>query len=327
MKKVGFTTSIPVELVFVAGYKPVDINNIFISENNAEKLIENAEKVGFPRNSCAWIKGMYSCIMDKIELDVIIGVVEGDCSNTRAFREVLQVNGVESIPFSYPSSRDYNLLKSEILNLCKFFNIDLKQCVQVKKRLDDIRKKLVYLDELTWRYNKATSFENHLWQVSSSDFNGDYTIFESQLDEKILEIEKRNQSQEKTRIAYIGVPPINPELYDFIETLNGRVVYNEVQRQFTMADSIGKDDIVETYRIFTYPYDIYVRLEDIKKHIKKRNIEGVIHYTQAFCFRGIEDIVIRKYLDVPVLTLEGDRPGSLDSRTKLRIESFIDMIS
>lgn len=326
MKKVGFTTSIPVELVFAAGYKPVDINNIFISENNAEKLIEDAEKIGFPRNSCAWIKGMYSCIMDKIELDVIIGVVEGDCSNTRAFREVLQVNGVESIPFSYPNSRDYNLLKSEILNLCKFFKIDLEQCIQVKRKIDNIRKKLVYLDELTWKHNKATSFENHLWQVSSSDFNGDYTIFESQLDEKILEIEKRDPSQKKTRIAYIGVPPINPELYDFIETLNGRVVYNEVQRQFTMADSIGVDDIVETYRIFTYPYDIYIRLEDIKRHIKERNIDGLIHYTQAFCFRGIEDIVIRKHLDIPVLTLEGDRPGNLDSRTKLRIESFIDML-
>jgi benzoyl-CoA reductase/2-hydroxyglutaryl-CoA dehydratase subunit BcrC/BadD/HgdB len=94
-----------------------------------------------------------------------------------------------------------------------------------------------------------------------------------------------------------------------------------------MADSIGLDDIVETYRNFTYPYDIYARLEDIKKQVKKRKVDGVIHYTQAFCFRGIEDIVIRKHLDVPVLTLEGDRPGNLDSRTKLRLESFIDMIS
>ncbi len=129
------------------------------------------------------------------------------------------------------------------------------------------------------------------------------------------------------RLAYIGVPPIIFDLYDFVETLNARAVYNEVQRQFTMADSIGLDDIVETYRNFTYPYDIYARLEDIKKQVKKRKVDGVIHYTQAFCFRGIEDIVIRKHLDVPVLTLEGDRPGNLDSRTKLRLESFIDMIS
>ncbi|NLI57298.1 MAG: 2-hydroxyacyl-CoA dehydratase [Clostridium sp.] len=327
MKKVGFTTSIPVELVFAAGYQPVDINNIFVNDNNPEKLVECSERVGFPRNSCAWIKGMYSCIMEKIDLDIIIGVVEGDCSNTRAFREVLQLNGVESIPFSYPTSRDYNLLKSEILNLCKFFNINLENCIQVKRKLDNIRKKLVYLDELTWKHNKARGVENHIWQVSSSDFNGDYKVFESQLNEKIQEIEKRNEFNEKVRLAYIGVPPIIFDLYDFVETLNARAVYNEVQRQFTMADSIGLDDIVETYRNFTYPYDIYARLEDIKKQVKKRKVDGVIHYTQAFCFRGIEDIVIRKHLDVPVLTLEGDRPGNLDSRTKLRLESFIDMIS
>lgn len=141
-EKVGFTTSIPVELVFAAGYQPVDINNIFVNDNNPEKLVECSERVGFPRNSCAWIKGMYSCIMEKIDLDIIIGVVEGDCSNTRAFREVLQLNGVESIPFSYPTSRDYNLLKSEILNLCKFFNINLENCIQVKRKLDNIRKSL-----------------------------------------------------------------------------------------------------------------------------------------------------------------------------------------
>ena len=76
MKKVGFTTSIPVELVFAAGYQPVDINNIFVNDNNPEKLVECSERVGF-RNSCAWIKGMYSCIMEKIDLDIIIGVVEG----------------------------------------------------------------------------------------------------------------------------------------------------------------------------------------------------------------------------------------------------------
>jgi len=31
-------------------------------------------------------------------------------------------------------------------------------------------------------------------------------------------------------------------------------------------------------------------------------------------------------LKVPVLTIEGDRPGNLDQRTRLRIEAFIDML-
>ena len=93
-----------------------------------------------------------------------------------------------------------------------------------------------------------------------------------------------------------------------------------------MIDSIGEDDIVKTYLNFTYPYDIYRRIEDINNNIKLRNLDGIIHYTQSFCFRGIEDIVLRKKLDIPILTIEGDKPGELDSRTKLRIEAFIDML-
>ena len=53
------------------------------------------------------------------------------------------------------------------------------------------------MDELTWKYNKAKGVENHLWQVSSSDFNGDYRVFESELDEKIQEIEKEMNLMKK----------------------------------------------------------------------------------------------------------------------------------
>ncbi|HEX3029003.1 MAG TPA: 2-hydroxyacyl-CoA dehydratase, partial [Clostridia bacterium] len=175
--------------------------------------------------------------------------------------------------------------------------------------------------------NKATGFENHLWQVSSSDFNGDYRTFSADLRNKIAEIEERSPKKESIRLGYIGVPPINGDLYDYVESIGSRVVFNEVQRQFTMASGIDNEDIVEVYRLFTYPYSLNRRLEDIKREIEKREIDGIIHYTQAFCFRGIEDIVIRKELDVPVLTLEGDRPGELDARTKLRIEAFVDMLS
>lgn len=326
MKKVGFTTSIPVEVIFTAGLRPVDLNNVFITSANPGRFIELAENAGFPRSTCAWIKGIYSAILDTGDIDTIIGVVEGDCSNTRALIEVLELKGIRSIPFSYPNSREYGQLKAEINKLCSLFGVSLEDCIRVKRELDVIRERLAALDELTWKHNKASGFENHLWQVSASDFNGDYVVFRKDLEEKLDEIEKREARADKVRLGYIGVPPINSDLYDFTEALGARVVYNEVQRQFTMADGIGKDDMVEVYRSFTYPYSLSGRLVDIRKHIKTRAIDGIIHYTQAFCFRGIEDIVIRKELDVPVLTLEGDKPGSMDARTKLRIESFIDMI-
>ncbi|MEJ2024320.1 MAG: 2-hydroxyacyl-CoA dehydratase, partial [Deltaproteobacteria bacterium] len=65
---------------------------------------------------------------------------------------------------------------------------------------------------------------------------------------------------------------------------------------------------------------------DIREAIRERNLDGVIHYTQTFCHRQIYDILLRENLPVPILTLEGDRPVSLDSRSELRIETFIQML-
>jgi len=326
LKNVGFTTSIPVEVLFAAGLRPIDLNNIFITHENPERLLEKAENAGFPRNTCAWIKGIFSAVLLHGNIDTIIGVIEGDCSNTKALIEVFELYNIKCVPFSYPNSRNYRNLEAEILSLCRYFNVTLKDCSEIKNKLDTIRKKLIYLDELTWKSNKARGFENHIWQVSSSDFNGDYELFDAELDRAITEIEERQPLRERIRLGYIGVPPINGDLYSFIETLDARIVYNEVQRQFAMPCGVDCEDIVEMYRMFTYPYNLSGRLSDIKNEISKRKLNGVIHYTQAFCFRGIEDIIIRKELGIPVLTLEGDRPGNLDQRTKLRLESFIDML-
>lgn len=326
MKSIGFTTSIPVEIIYAAGLRPIDLNNVFITDKNAVGLIEEAENEGFPRNTCSWIKGMYSAVLNSKNIDTVVSVVEGDCSNARALSEVLDLKGIRCIPFSYPNSKSYKDLEEEMENLCHAFDTTFEQAHKIKKELDKIRKRLVYVDELTWKYNKVTGFENHIWQVSSSDFDTDYRAFSAKLEQEISDMENRQTRTEKVRLGYIGVPPINTDLYEFIENMDARIVYNEVQRQFTMAHGIGIDDLVEVYRTFTYPYDLYGRIKDIKNQISKREIDGIIHYTQAFCFRGIEDIVIRKELDVPILTLEGDHPGALDSRSKLRIESFIEML-
>lgn len=325
MKKIGFTTTIPVESVFAAGIIPVDLNNVFITSCQSSKLVDEAEKDGFPRNTCAWIKGIYSALKE-FDIDAIIGVIEGDCSNTRALLEVLVSNGTKCFPFSYPISRKYDAILSEIKNLSDFFGVSIDDCKNVKREIDIVREKVRYLDELTWKHNKATGFENHIWQVSTSDFNGNYNTYLEDISVKIKEIEERKAIDDRLRLGFIGVPPIMGDLYEFLEIFGARVVFNEVQRQFTMVHGIGMEDLAEVYRMYTYPYDLNGRLEDIKKEIITRNIQGIIHYTQSFCFRAIEDIIIRKELGVPVLTLEGDKPGKLDSRTKLRIEAFVDMI-
>ena len=113
-------------------------------------------------------------------------------------------------------------------------------------------------------------------------------------------------------------------LRETIESFGARVVFNEIQRQFSMPHE--EDDIIDLYLKYTYPYEIEGRIEDIKSAIKERELDGLIHYTQTFCFRQIYDIILRESLSLPILTLEADRPGKLDSRTALRLETFVEML-
>ena len=39
-----------------------------------------------------------------------------------------------------------------------------------------------------------------------------------------------------------------------------------------------------------------------------------------------EDIVLKEKLDIPILNIEGDKLNTLDARTKLRLEAFLDML-
>ncbi|MFQ3549690.1 MAG: 2-hydroxyacyl-CoA dehydratase family protein [Armatimonadota bacterium] len=320
MKKIGITTTIPVEIVFSANMIPVDLNNIFITSQNPGELVRNAEYEGYPRNSCGWIKGIYSSIKNK-EVDALIAVVAGDCSQTQAMIETL--NGdIEIIPFEYPYTRDKNQLKKQFENLINSLNTTWDNVLIWQKRLDKIRAKVWELDRLTWQENAIKSFDNHYYQVCCSDFNSDPEKFEKELDEKLDNT--HNKYDDGIRLGYIGVPPIYTDIYSFIESLGARVVFNEVQRQFSLP--YKTDDILEKYLLYTYPYDVQGRIADIKNEIEKRNLHGIIHYTQSFCFRQILDIVIRKNIDIPILTIEGDSPSPLDARTKLRIESFLEML-
>jgi len=320
--KIGFTTSFPVEVVFAAGHIPIDMNNIFIS-GNANNFVEQAEFDGYPRNICSWIKGMYSVAHDA-EMDAVIGVVEGDCSNTHSLMSTLVDKNIDVISFSFPHDKNRNKLAAEIEKLEQYFNVNHTKVDEVKLRLDKIRKKLIYLDELTFKENKITGLENHLWLVNSSDFNGNPQNFEIRLDEFILEATKRESIKTDFRFGFLGVPPIITDLYDFLLEHKVNVVFNEIQRQFSMP--YLENDIVDQYLHYTYPYTIFDRLKDIQLEIKNRKLDAVISYSQSFCHRQIDNILIKKYIDIPVLTIEGDQPGELDARTKLRIESFLDML-
>ena len=339
MGKIGLTTTVPIEVIYAAGEIPIDLNNIFITSSEAKMRIEEAELAGFPRNVCGWIKGLYATALHNPDIRRIIAVTQGDCSNTQALMETWEVEGLEIIPFAFPYDRDPDMLRLQMDKLIDALGAAWADVNLQKKRLDQVRALAWEIDRLTWEENRVGGLENHLFLVSCSDFNSDPEGFAHEMQEFIrmarerepfsIQVQKRTQTKQtkgrELRLGFIGVPPIVPAVYDFLEEHGARVVFNEVQRQFAMP--FETDDIVEQYRLYTYPYTVFQRIQDIAVEAERRRLDGIIHYTQSFCFRQIEDLIIRKKLDYPILTLEGENPTGLDARSKMRLESFIAMLS
>jgi len=323
-KYIGMTSTIPAEIIFAAGRVPVDLNNIFITSPQANAWVEEAEEKGFPRTLCSWIKGIYIALHYRPEIKKVIAVTQGDCSNTQALTEILLHRGIEVLHFNYPYDRNPDILKKNIEELMGTFGVSWAKVNRTKKRMEAIRKQLIYLDQETWRGNRVHGWENHLFLVNSSDFKGDLDCYEEELALFLDHLPHRPSLPETVRLGYVGIPPIQSGLYEFIEHLGGRVVFNEIQRQFSMPTP-GKN-LIQQYLAYTYPYDIFGRIKDIGEAIVQRKLDGLIHYTQTFCFRQVQDLLIRKHLSVPILTLEGDKPRPIDNRTKFRLEAFIDVL-
>jgi benzoyl-CoA reductase/2-hydroxyglutaryl-CoA dehydratase subunit BcrC/BadD/HgdB len=316
---------VPVEVLIGAGYQPIDLNNVLVSAPDPTHFVTIAERDGFPLNCCAWIKGIYGVCMES-GIENVLCVTSGDCSNTVMLMEVLKLKGKNAIPFAYPEHPNKEQMDYTLERLAATFSTTIEAADRVGQKLKPVRDLALKLDKLTWKENKVSGGENHLWLVSTSDFNGDYHKYQQDVQELINNCIKREPYPDKEiSVGYIGVPPVYAkELYPYIEKHGARVVFNEIQRQFAMPQP-GKS-LAEQYTNYTYPYSINERLADIKTEIKKRNIRGVIHYVQAFCHRGIGDIVIRNAIDLPVLTLEGNADFFLNGHVKTRIEAFLDMI-
>jgi benzoyl-CoA reductase/2-hydroxyglutaryl-CoA dehydratase subunit BcrC/BadD/HgdB len=320
---VGLTSTVPVEVVFAAGLKPLDLNNHFITSRAPDRLLREAEQAGFSHNTCSWIKGIYSTVLSH-GVQSVIAVTGGDCSNTLALAEVLERRGVRIIPFDYPLDRSKESLRKQVKGLIQALDTTWSQVLAAQDRLDRIRKKLRHLDHLTYHDNVVSGFENHLFLVTSSDFGSDPDAYEERLNQFLDQAKKRAPMIDAVRLGLLGVPPILEGLYQFLESVGARVVFNEVQRQFSIP--FEDPDLLDRYRKYTYPYGIEARLEDIRGEFEERKLDGLIHYTQTFCYRQIYDIILRESLHVPFLTIEGDRPGKLDGRTEIRLESFVEML-
>ncbi len=322
-KRIGITTTVPIEVIYAAGYIPVDLNNIFIRNSEPNVLIEEAEFAGFPRPFCAWIKGIYSAI--KISgIKKIIGVTRGDCSDTSALCEILEGEGIEVITFSYPEKPDKKQMQFEIKKLCNALGATYQQAEEKKIEFDDIRKKLIEIDYSAHNDGIVNGEELFDFQINASDFCGNPSEYNNKCEKFLAEIKGRNKGSNFLRIGMVGIPAIYSDIIGVLEKLGVDVVYYQIPRQFTIP-FVG-ENLDDSYSKYTYPYSFGYQLQDICEQVNERKLDGIIHYVQSFCHRQLYDRMLKSKIKVPVLSIEGDRPSMVDGRTMTRIEAFIETI-
>ena len=242
--------------------------------------------------------------------------------------ELLSRRGRRVFPFDYPSQDDPAGLRQAMSRLAHELGADLARAEEIRSELVPLRKDLERLDRLTWREGKVSGAENHLWLVSASDFDGDPIDFAQRLSRFLSEAESRPSRSPRVRLGLLGVPPIISGLHETLEELGASVVFNEVPRQFAMLDGEQGQakNLAQQYVRYTYPYEVGARVADIGREAKRRGLDGLIHYTQSFCWRQMQDLVLRRELDLPMLTLEGDQVAPVDGRTRLRLEAFVEVL-
>ncbi len=322
--KIGLTTTIPVEVVLAANLIPVDLNNLFIAAPDALKRVARAEAAGLPRTICAWVRGIYASLKDHPEIRAVLVATQGDCSYTQALGEILEGEGREVIHFQFPYPRDRGRLREEIEALMARLGTNWQEVVKVQERLGPVRRLLRELDRLTWETGQVSGQENFQFLIASSDFSSDPDEYERKLTALTAAAARRPTRRGIVRLGLAGIPPIFSDLWGFLEEVGADVVFNEMPRQFSMPYETA--DLVEQYWRYTYPYDINGRLADLAAAVQVRHLDGLIHYTQSFCFRQMFDQTLRENLPVPILTIEGDSPTPLDARTRLRLEAFVDVL-
>jgi hypothetical protein len=239
--------------------------------------------------------------------------------------EVLETEGVEIVTFEFPYSRERSTLDAEIARFEKHFGVTRADTEKVREGLAPLRRDLAEVDRrMGAGLGVGNAAKAHALLLSGSDFGGGAPdAFASEVKTFLSETEDPiKEDASAPRLALVGIPPIVSDLFEHIERLGARVVLDEIAREFAMLRDA--DSIVSQYLAYTYPYDIFHRLNGLMGEAAGRSVEGIVHYVQSFCFRGVHDRLLREKTEVPVLTLECDRPGQLGGSAVTRLEAFVE---
>jgi len=320
-RRIGITGMMPIELIFDSGVTPLDIRNFFLQHPDRITYIQRGEMDGIPANAGIMTKGIYGAIMeDKIE-EVVV-VFQKDSIKPYILSEMLDDQGVIVHKFRFPLDGNRESLKLEIEKLAENLKlVNLENIEYWRFKLNETRRLARQIDELSWTKNTVSGYENHRYLQSLIDFEGDPELYMTKLYSFLNEIKNEKPFKQKIKLGLIGEPPIYPEIYKIIERCGARIVFNELQRQYSMPFPVS--DYIDQYLRYTFPYDISKRVEDINAEIEQRNIHGIIHYVDITGPCYVDDIIFRKKIGLPILTIEGGNSLVANIKTITRISNFV----
>ena len=306
--KVGITALVPPEVIYAHGHSSIDVNNLVPYSQLKPKV-----------KLCAWTAIWRDLIIKReIVLDSLIVVASGDCYNSVVEGEKVASSGYPVAYFFYPFDGNKKEMEMEIKKLSAFLGGEGDGGVYEK--IYELKKKAMILDEERW---KGEIWGKDLFPliVSFSDLGGSI----DEMQKKIEEFDYSN-SVEGIPIALIGVPPIYADFHHIAESIGFHIVFDELPYEFIRLRGRDEEEVAHNYANYSFARDIKYRINLLKKELKRRNVKGVIHYTQFPCHHILEDEILRKELPYPMLTLQGDLPQKTPEQIVLRLEAFHEML-
>lgn len=308
VKKIGITALVPPELIFSCGAAPFDVNNVIPASRK------------YPGNKlCAWTAIWKDMLVEKeLKIDSLVVVAGGDCHNALVDGQKAAMSGIPTHFFFYPFDGDTSYMESQLHRLSRF--LGGIRPPDMFKEIAELKKQGKILDNKRCR-GKFSSSDAFSILISFSDLAGDLAGFSqtiSALEEKDIDI--------RNRVALIGVPPIFHDFHETAQSLDLQIVFDELPYEFIRHGGCDIREIARDYCDYTFARPLEFRIDFLKKELKRRRVDGVIHYTQFACHHMLEDEVLREKLDYPLLTIQGDLPGSTSQQIILRLEAFREML-
>ncbi len=307
MATYGITALVPPEIVYASGNSSMDINNLV-----PESGVVPKDKL------CAWTAVWRElALMGRVPVDGLVVVSGGDCNNAVVDGERLERSGMLTHYFTYPFNGSARTMKAEISGLLEFMGNGFEK--KAVKKVAALKKKALEIDALRVK-GRVSSEDGFSIEVSGSDLAGDPERYAA----KMKAVALRDVDYDY-RIALLGTPPVYSDFHRFLGSLGLHVVFDEMPYEFIRHGGTTITGIARDYAGYTFACNIARRIDFLKKELKHRDVDGVMHFHQYACHHKLEDPILREALTMegyPFITIEADLPSKIPQQTMLRIEAF-----